>query len=371
MHMTAEERRSGRIAFLDAARGVAMFFVLLSHFSIIYFQLPDGAAWAALLNLIGMIASPTFTVVSGLLLGFLYATKGSRFAVLRDKFVDRGLFLLTVGHVIVAAAQWHQQPDTLWSFVRTDCIGASIVAGALMIARVSGRMRLALGVGGYLASWLVIALWHPSTIIGTTIERVLFGDMTATNFPFVPWFSLYIASTVLGESFGRAGFAALRVLARKLAFVSGGGVALAFAFAAVTHRWGPFFQPHTIASNFTWIVQKYPPGPVYMLFYGGLAIAIVAVLIVVESRGWPGMGFLASNGQASFFIFAVHPVLLDVLSLLPSRPSAAWPIYFVAFYAAMSALALMWERSNGNRFMTVAFLRHRWSVPARLEQSQT
>jgi uncharacterized membrane protein len=357
------------MAFIDAARGAAMFFVLLSHFSIVYFQGDARQTWGGLLSLIGMVASPTFTVVSGLLLGFLFATKGARFPAVRDKLVDRGLFLLTIGHVVIAAALWRQEPDTLWSFVRTDCIALSIVVGALMIQRVSMTTRLTLGIVGYVCSWFVIALWQPNSVAGATIERVMFGEMREEHYPFVPWFSLYIVSTVLGEHVGRAGFDTLRALARRLALASVVCMTAAGAFAVAVHRFGPFFRPHTIASNLTWVVQKHPPGPIYLLFYGGCAIAIVAALILIEHRNWPGLRFLAMNGRSSFFIFAVHPVLLDLLWLVPSRPAVAWPAYLAGFCVAMSMLALVWDRYDGNSMMTLAFLRRRSGVPAALEHT--
>ena len=90
-----------------------MLFVLLSHFSSAYFKGQPDRFWPALLYRIGMIASPTFTIVSGMLLGYLFSTTGSRFADIRTKLIDRSLFLLTVGHVLIAGAFWTQ--SALWS----------------------------------------------------------------------------------------------------------------------------------------------------------------------------------------------------------------------------------------------------------------
>jgi peptidoglycan/LPS O-acetylase OafA/YrhL len=67
----------GREEFLDAARGAAMLFVLLSHFGTAYFSRGEADRfWEAVLIRVGMIASPTFTIVSGLVLGYLLSTTG-------------------------------------------------------------------------------------------------------------------------------------------------------------------------------------------------------------------------------------------------------------------------------------------------------
>ncbi|HXQ76602.1 MAG TPA: hypothetical protein VN797_00255, partial [Gemmatimonadaceae bacterium] len=68
-----------RIDSLDLARGAAMLFVCLSHFSANYLvsaakggadAMMSGSAWMA--TTFSMIASPTFVAVSALVVGYLY-----------------------------------------------------------------------------------------------------------------------------------------------------------------------------------------------------------------------------------------------------------------------------------------------------------
>ena len=63
----------GRLQFIDAARGSAMFFVLLSHFAFTYFSAAESTG--AVMTLVGMIASPTFMIINGTLLGMVYHTR--------------------------------------------------------------------------------------------------------------------------------------------------------------------------------------------------------------------------------------------------------------------------------------------------------
>jgi uncharacterized membrane protein len=92
-HSADAVRRPQRLQFLDAARASAMLFVLLDHFGQTFFVDGDSsvARWMAE---VGMVATPTFVAISGILVGFLHRSRGADFQRMRVKLVDRGLFLL-------------------------------------------------------------------------------------------------------------------------------------------------------------------------------------------------------------------------------------------------------------------------------------
>ena len=54
----------GRVRAIDAARGLAMVFVCLSHFGLEYFRRLDEPSIAKALYMVGMIGSPTFMLIS-------------------------------------------------------------------------------------------------------------------------------------------------------------------------------------------------------------------------------------------------------------------------------------------------------------------
>src|SRR5258705_10577989 len=62
---------SSRVASIDAARGSAMLFVCLAHFTNSYFFLNGRGDIGSNLVALGMLASPTFGIVSGLVAGCL------------------------------------------------------------------------------------------------------------------------------------------------------------------------------------------------------------------------------------------------------------------------------------------------------------
>ena len=81
-----------------------MFFVVLSHFASMYFVEPELAGWCWALVRVGMIATPTFVILSGMLLG-VHHLAGPRFSRIQTRLIDRGLFLVLASHALVAFPQ--------------------------------------------------------------------------------------------------------------------------------------------------------------------------------------------------------------------------------------------------------------------------
>ena len=189
-----------------------MLFVCVSHFGWAYFgRLPSHESQRALLEYVSLIASPTFVTISGLLLGFLARTRSQDFAVLRAKLVDRGLFMLTIGHGLIALAHVPMAggigPALEWGFI-TDVIAVGLLIGPFLIEHVRPGHRLALAGAAYTLSWIGVATWRPES---TTLERAkeyllgpshFLGDnprLVSECFPLIPWLAVYVAATVLGE----------------------------------------------------------------------------------------------------------------------------------------------------------------------------
>src|SRR5262245_34574975 len=81
---------TARVMPLDAARGMAMFFSVLAHFS--HWIGVRYADTGRVLAEVGMIATPTFLLLSGLMAGFVSAPGGTDLHRVRTALVNRGLF---------------------------------------------------------------------------------------------------------------------------------------------------------------------------------------------------------------------------------------------------------------------------------------
>ena len=106
--------------------------------------------------------------------------------------------------------------------------------------------------------------------------------------------------------------------------------------------------------------RKFPPGPIYLLLFGGAGMLLVAKAFSTSRDGrWaPLTRPVAAIGRASFFVFIlqsfVYYIVLPALSL-PYPP--LWPLYYVASLLVFLAAAAIWNSLDGNRFLTVGLWR--------------
>jgi uncharacterized membrane protein len=285
--------RGVRLQFLDAARGSAMLFVLISHFAATYFDDPTRGAARVLIE-IGHVATPTFILISGILVGFLYRTRPAGFDRFRIRLIDRGLFLLTINRILMTLFSWPTMHTARYVII-TDVIGVSMIVGPWVIAHLSPARRLAVSAGLYAASWVAIESWHPQGPAGWFVQETFFGNVAPKFYlytcPLIPWFSFELAASVVGDHLGRlyqrddlAGMARLlrtiAVLALSLSAVAKG----LYLAAVATHRFGPeHAQLQSVAHMLTSRFQ-FPPAPVYLLFYGGLGLGVLSLWLVAEHR---------------------------------------------------------------------------------------
>jgi hypothetical protein len=351
-----------RLGFLDAARGVTMFFVFLSHFAGMYFTEPEQQGWRVSLERIGMLATPSFVILSGMVLGVQYHTAGAAFARMQARFIDRGLFLLLVGHIAISLALLRVDYSAL-ALYSTDIIGIAMILGVLLVPKLSARSRLCLGAAIYVASWLAVYFWHP-VAAGETVKELLFGTLRPTALPahsrpIMPWFAVYLAASVLGEylaALSRSG--ALRRLAIQLALFGVGGLAVVAGVKLAALWLGLSPLMGNVTSALLRVGQKSPPAPLYLLSYGGIGILLICGCIVVEAKQWfrSGLRCAAICGKASLFLFLGHFYLFWFgLYFLTRGGPGRGLVYFALLTTALILAAHVWQRCRGNRCFTVGY----------------
>lgn len=358
----------GRIGAVDAARGTAMLFVMLAHFSEACLATATGPT-RQVLGRVTTIASPTFMTLSGLLLGILYATHRESFAVVRNRLVDRALFLLLVGHALIAVAfSFMGGGPALHRVFITDAIAVSLIAGSWVIQRLGPGARLALGGALVAGTWACFLAWP---LEGESwrheLQLVLTGAHDPAhrhwNYSLVPWFGVYLMASALGERVGQrlsagdpAGGMQLVRAAGVAALAVGGGVMVAHA------RLERLLEPSSgwdgrLIALADWD-QKFPPGPAYLLPYAGLGLLGLAGLAALERRrafAW-GRRWAMRFGRHSLFLFILQYWVFygPVRALHPPAP-AWWPASFALIVAAMAAAVWAWEARDGGRLLTVGY----------------
>jgi uncharacterized membrane protein len=361
--MTDRPTAAQRLRGIDAARGAAMFFVCLSHFALCFFAVGEAESTRFVLWLVGMVASPTFMIISGTVTGLAHQTRPDSFARFARLLAGRGIFLLTVGHVLILLAiipQTNNLERALGRGFITDAIGVCILIGPWLVLRTSVATRLAFATVLLALTWILALLWTPGTAPASVVRYLLVGpwsrEMTH-NFPLLPWVAVYLGGTAVGSMLGRlaaqqrtAAFAVVLARCGVVAVVLGVGLKLGYWAArdigwvqARVDGWYLLTQP----------IQKIPPAPAYIAFYGGVGLLITAFLLAAEKRH--RLVYLTEQlsvlGRNSLFVFLLQfYVYYVIIFLLPHPFAFLWPLYFALTIAGITLLTRTWERTGYNQY---------------------
>jgi uncharacterized membrane protein len=364
----ASPRAESRVEALDAARGAAMVLVCVSHFANAYL-LPAGAdRQANWMTAIAMIATPTFILVSGVLMGYLSAVYRAGPDAYRTKLIDRGLFLLIIGHLWLTMTAVLRSGGILsplkHEFI-TDVIGVALVIMVPIVANTPSRLRLQAGLSLAVLAYMLSLGWHH-----TSGWSELIGWTDGPTFPLLPWLGVYAAGTALGTRvlpLLRAGRE--REAGRMLARMGIAAVALAVVLRVVLRTQMPTHNTLlTLLNMLTTPWEKVPPSPGYLLFFGGLGLLLAGSLLAAPPalHRWRVVRALTLLGRNSLCAYLVQNFVYFVLVYglaLPYHP--AWPLLFVATVGIVFVVAWRWDVARGNRFLTVGYPSMRAAFRAR------
>jgi uncharacterized membrane protein len=367
----ANARTQGRrIEWLDGARGVAMLFVFLSHFWAIYAQ--SSAKRYHIIGFLTLVASPAFVWISGMLLGILHHRNRAQFAGTRDRFIDRGLFLVLVAHPLIAITMWFRSRGynpysaALEKLFITDTLGICLIVGAFLVTRLSARARALLGATLLVGAWVLLIWWTPA-MSGWKwrLKDVLIGDWRLKwlgfGFPPIPWLGFYLVASGAGSYAARAlEEGRERNLERKAVMVGALAVLAAFILKVAVHL---CLRLHLVSEDSQLMTLgsfagKIPPEPAYLLFFGGVSLIGLTVIMAVDRTGL-GKAFnrwMAMFGRNSLLCFVLQFYVYYIVVLKLPRPRDAFAVpYFLATVAAMRVVVVLWDRLGLQRLVTVGY----------------
>ncbi len=349
-----------RLRFIDSGRGVAMIFVCLSHFSEAYFQATNKIALMEISCKISMIASPTFMIITGMMLGYLYTVKGQDFSCTRRILIDRGLFLITIAHIIIQITFLPLIDKFGSSYMTTfvtDAIGISMIIGTLLISKLSKYYRLMLAALIFSISWFFVYIGKPDNYFLSILYEICFGSVYQKSFfdtfPLVQWLAIYLVGTVLGE------VVAKYQLSNRLdkvfpLFMKIGSIGMIIALVFY------FVRGHLISegfySDFLHITQKNPPGIIYFAFYGSIGIFILALLERIIAMDWFNSIIYRFEliGRTSLFVFVLQYFMYFFILVLIDPPfTVFWPVLFLITIYIVMVASKFWYHKKYNRFITV------------------
>ena len=348
-----------------------MLFVFISHFSYAYFRLNDASLLWTLFGGIGMVASPTFMIISGTMLGYLYALNNKNFSRIRLKLIDKGLFLVIAGHVIITLAHipiaGGIQKAVRWGFI-TDIIGFSIILGPLLIDKIDFRWRIFGSISLFVMNWILIFSWYPENIILVFLKETFVGVFKGElkiyeyNFPAIPWFALYFLSSCLGEKIGQSVLDQKRSnitrLIFRLAIISLSLALILFLFPYLL-TWAVQGMTLVHLRVFFDPFQKLPPSLGYFFCYGGCGLMITFLLFKFNTIRLVSkiIEYTSIIGKTSLFVFLIqYFIYFTVFPLLALNYTLFWPVYFVLPIVLIFYVAKFWYTAGFNRYMTFGFI---------------
>jgi hypothetical protein len=348
-----------------------MAFVALSHFSWTLEHTRPGLA--EMLENVAMIASPTFLLLSGAMLGLLQLRRKDGLQLLASRLFHRGLFVLVVGHLLISGASSMAHDKPYWSVVLdrvyiTDVVGICLMLLPRLTAQRGVRPLLATGIALYLGALLIGYLWQPTQLSGVVLEQMLFGSHGHTGrqlmeyaSPIVPYVGVYIAGIGLGTYVDRVAGGSME--SRESWRIVGVAVTMiflavcakaAFLLAHLDVQTGVGAAVHELTSPF----QKIPPGPTYLLTFAGLGILALCCFFWMERRATRAVPLraFAVLGQCSFFVFVLQFYIFGPMSdhadVFGGR---LWWLSYLGAMAVIGCLALLWRKARGNRLFDVTY----------------
>ena len=375
---------SDRLLPVDAVRGIAMFFIGVSHIS--FYLSNDSAALATDARAIGFVATPNFLLMSGLACGYQLAHSPTTATALR--IVDRGLFALLVGHLLVTASLVYMVPPgtAFEHVVITDSIGA-LLCMALLLKHASARRLLWLGAAVFFVSSTFALAWHPVTrpqiLCGALLFSINDGDMPDIGWvtPTLPYMGIFLAGVGMGKLIcqSRRGGQA-EGLSIRLAMAGSVAMVAALVVNIGRHFLKPLLMGYLAPKNWADVVlttinirHDSPPTVAYGLFYGGIGVALAGFLGMFPKTDhdvFPaGAARLAAViGRASFVSYVVQQWLIDFVPFWVGFDSwltpVTCPIYLVLTTVILFRVARLWGRCKGNRYMTLGL--QRGSAPGKV-----
>lgn len=359
-----------RIVPVDAARGSVMLFSCLAHFAWWIHGVYPGAS--DVLAAVGMVATPTFLMISGAMVGLLCAKAARTGADLRSQLFNRGLFLLTVGHLLIALAEAHVGGGVfgkLRSVTVVDEIGLCTLVAAFFVRELGDfrtcRRLAAVAVVVLGIAWVLNLFWAPPLGLPLDLDASLMGGNAlappiSRHSPVIQHLAIYVIGFTVGHFFARSTEQQLSMRSIAERFLVSGTALIAAALVLRLLRLcidaAQVVAVHAVDITAA-VTQKSPPSPAYLLFFGGCGLLLVALMFRAADSARPVatsiLEWLAVIGRASLAVFILQYFLYwtlpDLVDVHPNRWCAA---VFVANVLLMRFAAGIWGRFRGNRWLT-------------------
>jgi uncharacterized membrane protein len=368
-----QDREGGRLASIDALRGLIMVIMALDHVSFMVGRFHSAEMWAGLwtryesplaflTRFITHLCAPGFFFLMGVGLCLMADSRkqqGWSDGRVSAFLLKRGLLLLAVSFFLELPA-WAiglgssrveplADPESIIPGAGEPLMVFTVLVGLGLTMAVSAafiRFRAVVWAAVAVAALLATAVLTPgpeniSTDYGFFARLVLIpgiSDHVWIQYPVIPWFGI----AALGGLFGR-----WIVHDRRGAFVSAPWLGLAAVAAAIGLRWYGGFGNIRLPRDTTWIeflnFIKYPPALVFTLFMLGVNLLLLAGFERTAAR-LAFVRVLRVFGQAPLAFYLAHLWLFALIGAAGFRDGAGYLAVYAVWLAGLVPLYFVTRR---------------------------
>jgi uncharacterized protein len=340
---------AGRVFGFDLARALAIFGMVVVHFSLVMADGRTGPGWlSSALGFLDGRAAATFVVLAGIGVTLMskraiQAANPLAITKVRAALIRRGLFLLALGFINLR----------IWPGDILRVYGVSLLLAARLITASDRRLLLgALGYAlGFVALFLVLDFeknwdWSTMTYHGLWAPKGVVRNLFYDGFRSVlPWTGFLVFGMWLGRLDLRDSATNGRVaLAAACTALSAEFISWLCVSYFLAHPRG--MDPETIKALFG--TESMPALPLFLLASGGTAVALIAMSVRIAAA-WPSRLWqpLVATGQMALTWYVAHIVLglgtVDALGLVASQTLLASAGYGVGFFALAVLASCLWK----------------------------
>ncbi len=344
----AEKTSYGRIAMIDALRGLAVALMVQQHLGVWLWKEPMMPVWSHFIrhpfmvgcNLTGLLAAPLFVTLAG----FGAELTGEKFPRSGRMLARRGIAIILAGYLLnLATPHWF----TPFSWFVLHLIGFSLLLAPLLLRLPAPALLLLYPFVFALTALVQNLLGTPLLLLDARMGSASLPGGIARlalaegNFPVLPWLALFI-SGMLAARVRKTGRIYQIAVAGLLLIAAGIALGLLYRHGYAFATRGAFFRLFVAVPYF------YPAFPPIMLTLNGTALLLLSGFLSMKGRGAGAFSLLAPLGRASLTVLVVHIVIFNevtrLLHLHRAFPGAAAMGIIAATLIIFAVLCGVWRR---------------------------
>lgn len=267
------------------------------------------------LRYVGYLCAPGFLMMNGAMVWWAYhkrIDKGISDWQSRWHLIQRGLFLV-LAQITWVNSSWggfsEFKPGHLGII---SSIGISMILLTLIV-KMNWKIRSSIAIVILLIYPLLLKINYDPSVTWQKLLMQTFIDSGEFNkYPILPWFALAILGSVMATGW----FKAWKTDRQRVLY--GTAIGLISVLIAITVRmgrgFGNIFSFSDFGSYSFFLDQKYPPSLYHNLWFFGLVVLGVSLIIVINKFFPKSLIFLGTVGKVPLFFYCVHLAILGIFS---------------------------------------------------------